>query len=166
MGAIAENFNALLDVGVKFDSSNILVGPPDGHSASLRPPSKIDEIKQVEGVAAAFPGYQFPAKPGAVSVVSFGLPDEILAGDPAENDWGQLKLTTSAGHYLTGAAGEVVLGDTIDKEFHKKGGDTIELPVRPSDAKPDFVNHTVTVAGSLPLNRASAGKVLSLYHHD
>jgi len=155
MGAIAENFNALLDGGVKFYSSNILVGPPDGQSASLLPTSKIDEIKQVHGVAAAFPGYQFPAKPGAVSVVSFGLPDEILAGDPAENDWGQLKLTTSAGHYLTGAAGEVVLGDTIDKEFHKKVGDTIELPVRPSDAKPDFVNHTFTVAGILNVTRTA-----------
>ncbi len=155
MGAIAENFNALLDGGVKFYSSNILVGPPDGQSASLLPTSKIDEIKQVQGVAAAFPGYQFPAKPGAVTVVSFGLPDEILAGDPAENDWGQLKLTTSAGHYLTGAAGEVVLGDTIDKEFKKKVGDTIDLPVRPSDAKPDFVNHTFTVAGILNVTRTA-----------
>src|SRR5260370_38429095 len=112
MGAIAENFNALLDVGVKFDSSNILVGPPDGQSASLLPTSKIDEIKQVHGVAAAFPGYQFPAKPGAVSVVSFGLPDEILAGDPAGNDWGQLKLTTSAGADPAGPAGRDVPGVT------------------------------------------------------
>src|SRR5260370_42520131 len=136
MGAIAENFNALLDVGVKFDSSNILVGTPAGQSASLLPTWKIEEIKQVHGVAAAFPGYQFPAKPGAVSVVSFGLPDEILAGDPAENDWGQLKLTTSAGHYLTGAAGEVVLGDTNDKEVQKKGGDTIQTPLQASETKP------------------------------
>src|SRR6266849_4942644 len=51
------------DGGVRFYSSNILVGPPDGESASLLPLSKIDEIKQVEGVAAAFPGYQFSAKP-------------------------------------------------------------------------------------------------------
>jgi putative ABC transport system permease protein len=155
MGAIAENFNALLDGGVKFYSSNIVVGPPDGESASLLPISKIDEIKQVAGVAAAFPGYQFSAKPGGVTVVSFGLPDEILAGDPAENEWGQLKLTTSAGHYLTGAAGEVVLGDTIDKEFKKKVGDTIDLPVKPSDAKPDFVNHTFTVAGILNVTRTA-----------
>src|SRR5258707_1374389 len=57
MGAIAENFNALLDGGVKFYSSNILVGPPDGQSASLLPTSKIDEIKQVHGGPAPFPWY-------------------------------------------------------------------------------------------------------------
>jgi putative ABC transport system permease protein len=155
MGALSENFNALLDGGVKYYSSSIQVGPPDGQSASLLPLSKIDEIKQVPGVAAAFPGYGFLAKPGSVTVVSFGPPDEILAGDPGENDWGQLKLSTSAGHYLTGNAGEVVLGDTISKEFKKKVGDTIDLPVKPSDAKPDFVNHTFTVAGILNLTRTA-----------
>jgi putative ABC transport system permease protein len=155
MGAIAENFNALLDGGVKYYSSSIQIGPPDGESAALLPLSKIDEIKQVPGVAAAFPGYGFLAKPGSVTVVSFGPPDEILAGDPAENEWGQLKLSTSAGHYLTGTAGEVVLGDTLSKEFKKKVGDSIDLPVKPSDAKPDFVNHTFTVAGILNVTRTA-----------
>lgn len=155
MGALSENFNALLDGGVKYYSSSIQVGPPDGESAALLPLSKIDEIKQVPGVAAAFPGYAFAAKPGSVTVVSFGPPDEILAGDPGENDWGQLKLSTSAGHYLTGTAGEVVLGDTISKEFKKKVGDTIDLPVKPLDAKPDFVNHTFTVAGILNVTRTA-----------
>jgi ABC-type antimicrobial peptide transport system permease subunit len=155
MGAISENFNALLDGGVKYYSSSIQVGPPDGESASLLPLSKIDEIKQVPGVAAAFPGYGFLAKPGSVTTVSFGPPDEILAGDPAENDWGQLKLSAAQGHYLTGAAGEVVLGDTIDKEFKKKIGDTIDLPVKPSDAKPDFVNHPFTVVGILNVTRTA-----------
>ena len=155
MGAIAENFNALLDGGVQYYSSSIQVGPPDGESASLLPLSKIDEIKQVEGVAAAFPGYGFLAKPGTVSTVSFGPPDEILAGDPAENDWGQLKLSTAQGHYLTGTTSEVVLGDTISKEFKKKVGDTIDLPVRPSDAKPDFVNHSFNVVGILNVTRTA-----------
>ncbi len=155
MGALAENFNALLDGGVKYYSSSIQVGSPDGQSASLLPLSKIDEIKQVDGVAAAFPGYGFLAKPGTVTTVSLGLPDEILAGDPAENNWGQLKLSTAQGHYLTGAPGEVVLGSTIDKEFTKKIGDTIDLPVRPSDAKPDFVNHPFTVVGILNLTRTA-----------
>ncbi len=155
MGALAENFNALIDGGVKFYSSNVQVGPPDAQSASLLPLSKIDEIKQVPGVAAAFPGYGFLAKPGQVITVSFGPPDEIIAGDPAENNWGQLKLSAAQGHYLTGTAGEVVLGETIDKEFKKKVGDTIDLPVRPSDAKPDFVNHTFTVVGILNVTRTA-----------
>ena len=54
MGAIAENFNPLLDGGVKYFSSNVQVAPPDGQTASLLPISKIDEIKNVEGVVAAF----------------------------------------------------------------------------------------------------------------
>ena len=155
MGALAESFNALLDGGVKYYSSSIQVGAPDGQSASLLPISKIDEIKKLEGVAAAFPGYGFLAKPGTVTTVSLGLPDEILAGDPAENNWGQLKISTAQGHYLTGTPGEVVLGDTIDKEFKKKIGDTIDLPVKPSDAKPDFVNHPFTVVGILNVTRTA-----------
>jgi len=43
----------------------------------------------------------------------------------------------------------VVLGSTIDKEFNKNVGDSIDLPVRPTDARPDFVNHTFTVVGIL-----------------
>ena len=58
MGAMAENFNALIDGGVKYYGGSVQVGPPDGEAASLLPTSKIDEIKQVPGVAAAFPAYQ------------------------------------------------------------------------------------------------------------
>jgi putative ABC transport system permease protein len=150
MGAIAENFNALLDGGVKYFSSNVQVGPPDGQSAPLLPTSKIDEIKAVEGVAAAFPSYTFAAEPGAVQAVSFGFPDLIIAGDPAENHWAALKTSVAQGHQLDpSSTGQVVLGSTIDKKYSKKVGDTIDLPVRPADAKPDFVNHTFTVVGIL-----------------
>jgi putative ABC transport system permease protein len=150
MGAIAENFNALIDGGIKYFGSNVQVGAPDGQSAALLPTSKIDEIKKVDGVAAAFAGYNFLAKPGVVSVVSFGLPDLIAASDPAENDWAALKVTFAQGRQIdNGSRGQVVLGSTIDKEFNKKIGDTIDLPVRPADAKPDFVNHAFTVVGIL-----------------
>jgi putative ABC transport system permease protein len=150
MGAIAENFNALLDGGVKYFSSNVQVGPPDGQTASLLPFSKIDEIKKIDGVAAAFPSYQFTAKPGSVSAVSFGFPDLIIAGDPVENDWAALKTTLAQGHQIDpGSSGQVVLGSTIDKEFKKNVGDSINLPVRPADAKSDFVNHAFTVVGIL-----------------
>src|SRR5439155_238869 len=40
-------------------------------------------------------------------------------------------------------------GSTIAKESNKKVGDAIDLPVKPADAKPDFVNHTFTVVGIL-----------------
>jgi len=156
MGALAENFNALIDGGVTYFGGSITVGPPDGQAASLLPLSKIDEIKQLPGVAAAFPSYGFSAKPGAVTTVSFGIPDTIVAGDPAENDWSALKITYAQGHELdANSQGEVVLGSTIDKEFNKKIGDMIDLPVKPADAKPDFVNHSFKVIGILNPTRTA-----------
>jgi len=101
MGALAENFNALIDGGVTYFGGSISVGPPDGASASLLPLSKIDEIKKVPGVEAAFPSYSFSAKPGSVSTVSFGIPDTIIAGDPAETSWSALKISYAQGHGLT-----------------------------------------------------------------
>src|SRR5437588_10100085 len=156
MGALAENFNALIDGGVKYFGGSIQVGPPDGQSAALLSTSKIDEIKQVPGVAAAFPSYGFAAKPGQVTTVSFGIPDEIIAGDPTENAWSALPTTYAQGHAIDAdSQGEVVLGSTIDKEFNKKIGDTIDLPVRPTDAKPDFVNHPFKVIGILNPTRTA-----------
>lgn len=155
MGALAENFNALIGGGITYFGSSIQVGAPDGQ-ASILPLSKRDEIKQVDGVAAVFPGYTFAAKPGAITTVSLGVPDEIVASDPAENAWSGLKLTFAQGHAIDAdSAGEVVLGSTIDKEFNKKIGDTIDLPVKPADAKPDFVNHTFKVVGILDPTRTA-----------
>jgi putative ABC transport system permease protein len=156
MGALAENFNALLDGGVQYFGSNVQVGPPVGQAASLLPLTKIDEIKQVPGVAAAFPTYGFSAKPGSISVVSFGVPDTIVASDPTEAAWSSLKTTYAQGHAIDAdSSGEVVLGWTIDKEFNKKIGETIDLPVKPSDAPPDFVNHTFKVVGILNVTRTA-----------
>ena len=45
-GAFAENFNALIDGGVKYFGGSVQVGPPDGQAANLLPMSKIDEIKR------------------------------------------------------------------------------------------------------------------------
>src|SRR2546423_4716700 len=150
MGALAENFNALIDGGVKYFGGSIQVGPRGGAAANVLRMSKVDEIKKVDGVTAAFPSYQFSAKPGGNFVVSFGIPDAIVAGDPDENNYSALKLTYAQGRGATASSrGEVALGSTIAKEFNKKVGDTIDLPVKPADAKPDFVNHTFTVVGIL-----------------
>jgi putative ABC transport system permease protein len=156
MGALAENFNALIDGGVQYYGGSIQVGPPDGESASLLPLTKIDEIKQVEGVVAAFPGYGFSAKPGSTSVVNFGIPDTIVAGDPAENGWSSLKISVAQGSQLDpGSTDQVVLGSTFSKEFNKKVGDSIDLPIKPASAKPDFVNHTFRVVGILNVTRTA-----------
>lgn len=156
MGALAENFNALIDGGVRYYGGSVQVGPPDGQAASLLSLSKIDEIKQVPGVAAAFPAYQFSVKPGQITTVSFGIPDLIIAGDPAENELSALKTTYAQGHTIdANSQGEVVLGSTIDKEFKKNIGDSIDLPVKPPDAKADFVNHPFKVVGILNPTRTA-----------
>src|SRR5258708_10894007 len=101
MGARAENFNALLDGGVKYFSSSIQVGPPDGQqSATLLPISKVDDIKKIDGVAAAFPTYGFQAKPGAAPSFSFGVPDTIVATHPPENAWGNPQVPRAQGTRL------------------------------------------------------------------
>jgi ABC-type antimicrobial peptide transport system permease subunit len=156
MGALAENFNALLEGRVQYFGSNVQVGPAAGQAASLLPLTKIDEIKQVPGVAAAFPTYGFPAKPGGVSVARFGMPDTITASDPTEAAWSNLKTTYAQGHAIDAdSSGEVVLGSMIDQEFKKKVGETIDLPVKPHDASPDFVNHTFKVVGILNMTRTA-----------
>src|SRR5690348_12019901 len=135
-GAFAENFNALIDGGVKYFGGSIQVGPPDGQAANLLPVSKIDEIKRVDGVQAAFAGYSFQAKPGGTLVVSFGVPDTIVGADPQENSYSALQLTYAQGRFVTASSrGEVTLGSTIAKEFKKAVGDSIDLPVKPAGAR-------------------------------
>src|SRR5437660_10729328 len=63
MGALAENFNALIDGGVAYFGSSVQVGAPDGSSAPLIPLSTVDEIKNVQAVPEASPGSSFRAKP-------------------------------------------------------------------------------------------------------
>ncbi len=155
MGAMAEHFNALLDGGVRYFASSVQVGAPDGQ-APILPMSKLDELKHVEGVDAVFPSYGFIAKPGGVNAVSLGIPDQIVAGDPAENEHGALRTTIAHGRQLTTSSrGEVVLGSSMANEFKRKPGDTIDLPVRPADARPDFVSHTFTVVGVLDPTRTA-----------
>ncbi len=155
-GALAENFNSLLDGGIQYYGANVQVGPPVGQAVSLLQLTKIDEIRQVPEVAVAFPTYDFSAKPGSASVVTYGFPDTIVASDPTEAAWSNLKTTYAQGHAIDAdSSGEVVLGSTIDREFKKKIGDTIDLPVKPRDAPADFVNHTFSVVGILNLTRTA-----------
>ncbi|TMC32089.1 MAG: ABC transporter permease [Chloroflexi bacterium] len=151
MGAMAEKFNALLDGGVAYFGSNIQVTAAGGSAfggGSVLPLSTVNQVEQVNGVAAAFPEIQVEAKPGQVSTVSFGLPDYITAYDPRANDYSSVKTTLAQGRDVS-SSGEVVLGSDFAHEFNKKAGDSIALPIRPSDAKADFVNHTFTVVGVL-----------------
>jgi putative ABC transport system permease protein len=162
MGAMAEHFNALIGGGVTYFGSNVQVGPPDGQTGIL-PLSKLDELKKIDGVQAVFPSYSVPANPGALNGFSFGVPDTIASSDPAEGRYSAFKTTMAQGRDITASArGEVVLGSTIATEFKKNVGDTIDLPVKPKDARPDFVNHTFTVVGILNPTRTAPDNFASV----
>jgi putative ABC transport system permease protein len=149
MGSMAEHFNALLDGGAKYFASNIQVGPPDGQQAALLPLSKMDDVQKVQGVDAVYPQYSIPLKPGG-GFVSFGVPDTITNNNPGEGSRIQLKTSLAKGRDLTASSrGEVVLGTSVANELKKGVGDTVDLPVKPKDAKPGFVNHPFTVVGIL-----------------
>ncbi len=156
MGSMAANFNALLDGGVEYYASSIQVGPDNASLGSVVSTDKVTEVKAVDGVADAFASIVMSAKPGDVSVVSFGVPDEIVTHDPRANQYQTLKTTIAQGRDLAAdARGEVVLGYSIAREFAKKPGDTIFLPIRPKDAKPDFVSHPFKVVGLLDRTRTA-----------
>lgn len=147
MGAMAEHFNSLLDVGVRYSATSIRVGPPDQQQGSLLPLTKMQEISRVSGVAAVFPTYQVSAEPGG-QMIQMGPPDMIGAEYPGASAYGMPALTMASGRDLTsGERGQVVLGSAIAAELGKQVGDTVALPVRPKDARPGFVNHPFTVVG-------------------
>ena len=155
MGALANNFNALLDGGAKYYAGYVPVGDAGSNSNGISaggviPLSKAAEIQGVPGVARVFPSITVEAKPGALQVVSLGLPDRIASYDPAENGYSALKTSFASGRTLdTSTSGEIVLGSSFATEFKKKVGDRITLPVKPADANPNFVQHTYTVVGIL-----------------
>ena len=156
MGAMAEKFNALLAGGANYFGSNVQVADDSSGAlggfggGGLLSIDKIQSIKAVDGVAAAFPNVSLGAKPGSTNVVSFGVPDYIANSNPGENSYSTFKTSLAQGREVDpNAGGEVVLGSDFATEFKKHVGDTIDLPIRPSDAPADFVNHPFTVVGIL-----------------
>jgi putative ABC transport system permease protein len=166
MGAMAEHFNALIGGGVTYFGSNVQVGADNATFGSMLPAGKVDEIRRLDGVAAAFPSVQVSAKPGDVTAVSFGVPDYISSAALGENQYSSFKTTLRAGHNITSdtARGEVVLGSSFADEFKKKVGDTIALPIKSKDANPGLVQHTYTVVGVLNVTNTApdSGALVSL----
>src|SRR5215472_2016788 len=149
MGAIAAHFNQLLDVGVKYYGSSISVGPPDQQQGALLPASTADSMRQVDGVRGVFPAYRMPLKPG--SSFGFGGPPHTIADRiPPETALTQPQTVVAEGRDLTpGRDGDVVLGATVATELARRVGDTVDLPLEPVDAPPDFAVHRFTVVGIL-----------------
>jgi putative ABC transport system permease protein len=153
MGAMANNFNALLDGGVKYYSGYVPVADANSNGVTggaVLPLAKMSELEAVPGVARVFPSVSVAAKPGELNVISLGLPDSISSYDPAEHQYSSFETSLASGRDVNaGTTGEIVLGSKFAAEFQKKVGATITLPVKPADAQPDFVQHTYTVVGVL-----------------
>src|SRR6202162_5410130 len=151
MGALANNFNALLDGGARYYAGYVPAGAASSNgvtSGAVLPLAKAAEIQAVAGVARVFPTVTVAAKPGELQVVSLGLPDYISSYDPAENDYAALRTTFASGRALDPTStGQIVLGSNFAAEFGKKVGDSITLPVKPVDANLDFIEHSYTVVG-------------------
>jgi len=169
MGAMAEHFDALIGGGITYYSSTVMVSDANSGSAfggGYMALSALAQIQRVDGVAAVSPVVEVSAKPGSTSVVSMGISDYIMNLDPNWIRLSSLKLALSQGQWVTDASRlDVDLGSSFAAEFHMKVGDTIALPVRPSDAKPDFVNHQFTVVGILDqtLTAPDTGAYVSLH---
>jgi putative ABC transport system permease protein len=168
MGALAEHFNSLIDGGVTYFGGAIQVADAKSGGSfgggGFMALSKADELAKVDGVAAVSSGITVSAKPGDVNTVSFGLPDFISASDPNGEKYGSFKTQLTSGRRVQ-ANGEVELGSSMATEFKKKVGDTITLPKRPPDAKPDFVTHDYTVVGILKqtLTEPDTGAFVTLH---
>lgn len=151
MGALANNFNALINGGVKYYAGYVPVADAGSNGVTgggVLPLSKQADIAAVNGVARVFPTIMVSANPGALQVINLGVPDYIASYDPAEDQYSSLKTSFAAGGDVT-ASGQIVLGSNFAREFGKKVGDTITLPVKPADATSDFVQHSYTVVGIL-----------------
>lgn len=121
------------------------------------PLSKIDEIKQVPGVKAAFPTYRFDAKTGQAAADEPARTDLIISSDPTEAAWSSLRTNFALGHAIDAdSSGEVVLGSKIAKELNKKIGDTVDFPLNlAADAGHSFnVVGILGATGSAPDNFA------------
>ncbi len=169
MGALAEHFNVLLGGGITYYSSSIQIASDTGgggFGGGYMSLDTVNKIKLVDGVMAVGPAVQVLAKPGSLSAVNFGVPDYIMNYDPASFKYSAFQVTPASGRWPGNASRfDVTLGSSFAAEFKKHVGDVINLPVRPSDATADFINHQFTVIGILnqTLTAPDSGAFVSLH---
>src|SRR5690242_20974277 len=129
---------------IAFYGGTIQVNPSDGLTL---PMSKIQDLKQVSGVKTAFATYRFDASTGQVEAAGILATDAIIASDPTEAAWSNLKTDYGQGHAIDAdSSGEVVLGSAIAKELNKKVGDSMDLPLKPAGGA---AGHSFKVVGIL-----------------
>ena len=163
IGGLAEHFDAQLKGGVRYFSSNIQVADDAGSYAGIISLGKIDAIQKVPGVAVALPSISLLAKPGSAGSTPLGLPDTIAYADPREARYSKLKTAVAAGRQLDPSRQrEVVLGSDLASEFKVKVGDRLDLPIKPRQANPDFVNHPFKVVGILKKTNTVPGSTAAV----
>jgi putative ABC transport system permease protein len=149
-GAMAEHFNAQFHGGVAYFSSNIQVVDDAGSYAGVISLTKVDAIQRIPGVAAALPTISVLARPGTASAIALGLPDTVGYTDPRERTYSRLPTALTSGRQLQpNRQGDVVLGADVAGDLGVRVGDSLDLPVRPRNPNPDFVNHPFRVVGVL-----------------
>ena len=165
-GTLAEHFAVQFAGGVAYYRSAIRVSDDAGGSAGVTSLTRLDAVQRVPGVAAALPSISLLARPGSPGIVPLGPPDTVGYTDPRERTYSKLRTALAAGRQLDPARqGEVVLGDGLAAQLGLRVGDTVDLPVKPRNANPDFVNHPFKVVGvlrrtgTLPDGTASIGLI-------
>ena len=169
MGSLAEHFNVLLGGGITYYGGSVQVTDDrssGSFGAGAMSLATVGQIQHVSGVRAAGPNISLTAKPGSASAVNFGVPDYIMNYDPTTTENSPFKISLASGSFPSASSRyEVTLGSTFAAEFKKHVGDTIALPVRPTDATADFVNHPFRVIGVLDqtLTAPDNGAYVSLH---
>ena len=151
MGSLAEKSNGLIDGGVRYYRDHVSVGAAaNGGFGGILTIDKAKDILKVPGVQAACATTGAPVKTDLDLSFSFGPGDQLIAEQPGCTQYSTFRLTYVSGHEVDPVGtGQVVFGSDIAKEFKKKVGDTIQLPIPPKKYNPDYVGHQFTVVGVL-----------------
>src|SRR5260221_9471213 len=133
MGSLAKKSNSLIDGGVRFYSDHVTVSAAsNGGFGGILTIDKAKDLLKVHGVQAACATTGSAVKTDLDISFTFGPGDQLIAEQPGCSQFSTFKLTYAAGHAVDEqATGQVVFGSDIAKEFRKKVGDSIQLPVPP-----------------------------------
>jgi len=151
MGSLAEKSNSLIDGGVRYYRDHVSVAAAaNGGFGGILTIDKAKDILSVPGVQAACATTGASVKTDLDLSFTFGPGDQVIADQPGCTQYSTFKLSYVSGHAVDAqGTGQVVFGSDIAKEFKKKVGDSIQLPVPPKKFNPDYVGHQFTVVGIL-----------------